>query len=124
MKTTLVALLLTFSSTVFARQYIQCSTMDSNSTDVMVVNLQTEQGGTLFISSGMQNDESERLLVNIEFDKIEKKHHVYKVVGEAGEGFVKVPSEAIGKSSNFVMVDLSFNSYYFTFSCFARIYND
>jgi hypothetical protein len=71
MKFLILALALTFSSTSFARQYIQCSELDINSTEVMVVNLPTEKGGTLFLSSGMQNPEDERLLVDIQLEKIE-----------------------------------------------------
>src|SRR6476659_714794 len=120
MKMTLFALALTFSSTVFARQYIQCSTKDMYSTDVAVVNLTTEQGGTLFISSGMQNPEDERTVMNISFDKKEKNYHVYKLNGV--EGFVTVPSNAISKSSDFVEVNLTFGPYFVEYSCFSRIY--
>lgn len=123
MKSLILALALTLSSTAFARQYIQCSVM-GDSTDVAVVNLQTEKGGTLFISSGMQNSEDERLLVKIEFDRIEGAHHVYKVVNENRDGYVAVPSNVIGKSSDSLIVDLSFAGYSFEFSCFSRIYND
>lgn len=124
MKAALIALSLLASTSVFARQYIQCSIADTHSTDVMVVNLQTEEGGTLFLSSGMQNPEDERVLVKIEFDRIEKNKHFFKVVGEVGKGEVAVPSNVIGKSSDFFMVDLSFAEYSFEYSCFARIYND
>ena len=124
MKTLVLTLALLISSTAFGRQYMQCSSTDTYSTDVMVVNLQTTKGGTLFISSGMQNPEDERTLVNIELDKVEEGKHIYKVVNEAREGFVAVPSSVIGKSTDFVTVELSFNNYQFTFSCFAPIYND
>jgi len=69
MKTFILALALSLSTSAFARQYIQCSVLN-NSTDVAVVNLQTINDGTLFLSSGMQNSEDERILVKIEFDKI------------------------------------------------------
>lgn len=124
MKSFLLALALVLSNAAFARQYFQCSVTDINSTDVMVVNLQTEKGGTLFLSSGMQNPEDERILVNIEFEKVEGKKHIYKVVNENGEGFVSIPSEVIGKPSNFVMIELSFATFNFEYSCFTRIYND
>lgn len=124
MKTILFILALTLTSTAFARQYFQCSVADVNSTDVMVVNLQTIEGGTLFLSSGMQNPEDERVLVNIEFDKIEGKKHIYKVVNENGNGYVSIPSEVIGKSSDFVLIELAFATFNFEYSCFTRIYND
>lgn len=123
MKNLIVLLALTLSTSAFARQYIQCSVL-GDSTDVAVVNLQTEKGGTLFLSSGMQNPEDERILVNIELDMIEGKNHVYKVVNENGEGQVSVPSDVIGKSSNNLVIDLSFSGINFQYSCFSRIYND
>jgi hypothetical protein len=122
MKTFIIALALSFSSIVSARQYIQCSSYES--TDVMVLNLQTIQGGTLFLSSGMQNPEDERLLVKIQLDSVANHHHIFKVIDEAGAGLLRVPSSVIGKSSNSFLVDLNFANYNFTFSCFSRIYND
>lgn len=122
MKSLILAFALSLSTSAFARQYIQCSTVDTS--DVMVVNLQTTKGGTLFLSSGMQNPEDERILVNIEFDKVQNNHHIFKVVGEVGEGSVAVPSNVIGKSSNSFLVDLMFADYNFSYSCFSRIYND
>lgn len=123
MKTLILLFVTLFSSQVFARQYIQCSSLDMNSTDVMVVNLTTPQGGTLFISSGMQNPEDERTLVNIELSEVEDGSHIYNILGE-NSGFVVLPSDAIGKSSNYLRVELNFNRSQIGFSCFARIYND
>lgn len=123
MKSLILAFALTLSSTAFARQYIQCSVV-GDSTDVAVVNLQNENGGTLFLSSGMQNPEDERILVNIEFDKIEKNHHIFKVVNENGTGSVAVPSEVIGKYSDYFRINLSFANYSYDYSCFSAIYND
>lgn len=123
MKSFFLLFVVFFSSQVFARQYIQCSSLDMNTTDVMVVNLKTEQEGTLFISSGMQNPEDERLLVGIKFSKISDGNHVYNIQGDI-PGFVVIPSHAIGKSSNSLDVDLNFNGMEINFLCFARIYND
>ena len=123
MKTLILALALSLSSSAFARQYIQCSVL-GDSTDVAVINLTTEKGGTLFISSGMQNPEDERILVKIQFDGIVGKNHLYKVVDENGAGHVEVPSAAIGKATNFLMVDLVFAGYNIQYSCFSAIYND
>ena len=123
MKSLILALALTLSTSAFARQYIQCSVV-GNSTDVAVVNLQNAEGGTLFLSSGMQNPEDERILVNIEFDKMDKDHHIFKVVNENGEGFVAVPSIVIGKYSDYFQISLSFAGHFFNYSCFSSIYND
>lgn len=124
MKSLILAFALSLSTSAFARQYIQCSSTDRYSTDVAVVNLTTVQGGTLFISSGMQNPEDERTLVKIAFDKIQGANHVYKIVDAPVEGYVTVPTNAIGKYSNFLMVDLKFGSYFVEYSCFSAIYND
>ena len=123
MKTLFFLLALSLSTSVFARQYIQCAVM-GESTDVAVVNLQTEDGGTLFLSSGMQNPEDERILVNIKFQMIEGTNHIYKVINENGEGSIEIPSSAIGKSRNDLMIDLVFSGLTFQYSCFSRIYND
>lgn len=123
MKSLFLVLALSLSSTAFARQYIQCNIL-GNSTDVAVVNLATPTTGTLFLSSGMQNPEDERVLLKIAFDKIEKNHHIYKVVSEYGAGSVSVPSDMIGKSTNSMVVDISFVGVGSAYGCFSRIYND
>lgn len=124
MKAMFALLVLTLSTSVFARQYIQCSSSDMNTTDVMVINLQSPQGGTLFLSSGMQNPEDERILVKIAFDRVEKDAHIYKVVDEVGTGYVAVPTAGLGKNSNYLPVFLQFASANIQFSCFSRMYND
>ena len=123
MKSLILAFALSLTTSAFARQYIQCSTL-GDSSDSAVVNLPTVNGGTLFISSGMQNPDDERLLVNIALEQIENGKHVYKVINENGEGFVSVPSAVIGKSANSFSVELTFAEYSFSYSCFSRIYND
>ncbi len=122
MKYLLLIATLAFSSSAFARQYIQCSSTDLSTSDVMVVNLQTEEGGTLMISPGMQY--GEYLLVNIAFSHEEEGQVFYKVIDEAGVGYVSVPTEVLGQSSNSFRVELHFASYHVPFSCFARIYDD
>lgn len=122
MKAYILALALFASTSAFARQYFQCSSMDMNSSDVMVVNLATKDGGTLMVSPGAEYDE--RVVVKIKFDKVEDNKHVFKIVDETNSGSVAIPSEVVGKSVNSVNVDLAFGNYQFTFSCFARIYND
>jgi len=121
----LLALVVLFSATsAFARQYIQCSTMDYNYSDVIVVNLQTTEGGTLFISSGMQNPDEERLLMNIKKDTVTAGKVSYKIVSDGYQGEVVLNSADIGKSSDYLVADVRINTYAGKFSCFARIYND
>jgi hypothetical protein len=121
----ILALTVLLSTQAFARQYIQCRVADLDSTDVMVVNLQDPgKQSTLFISSGMQNPEDERMLLNIEFTRIDNNHHIFKIVNEEGKGNVAVPTEVIGKNSDFFKVDLNFAEYSFEYICFSRLYND
>jgi hypothetical protein len=124
MKTLLLLALTLVSSQVFARQYIQCSVSDMSATDVMVINLTSPQGGTLFLSSGMQNPEDERLLVKIVLDRREGDKNIYKVIDEAGSGFLSLPIESMGVASDYFEVNLSFDKFNFDFSCFSRLYDD
>ncbi|MFY7994581.1 MAG: hypothetical protein ACOVP4_14885 [Bacteriovoracaceae bacterium] len=124
MKSLLAFVVLLSATSAFARQYIQCSSLDYSTTDVAVVNLQTTKGGTLFISSGMQNDESERTLVKIQKEKTSQGKVYFKIVHDGVKGHVVLNKADIGKSSDLVVVDLDFNGYLVNFTCFSRIYND
>lgn len=124
MKAFIVVALLLASSVSYARQYIQCSDRNIYSTEVAVVNLVTEAGGTLFLSSGMQNSEDERILLQIAFDKAEDGFHFYKVINNAYAGSVRLPSDVVGKRADFLIVDVNYASFSISYSCFARIYND
>lgn len=121
MKTIILLAGLLLTNFAEARQYIQCGIM-GDTTDVAVVNLTTEKGGTLFLSSGMQNPETERVLVKIALSKIENGKHIYKVVDEKGEGFAIIPSEFIGKAAKFFTVELAFANLSFEYGCFSAIY--
>lgn len=123
MKYLILGLCLIFSSSVFARQYFQCSVLEPNMTDVMVVNLISEKKGTLFLSSGMEND-NERLLFDIELSRVEKNYNVYKAANDSIEGELFVPKHSIGKPLSRVDLEVIFSRYNFTFSCFSKIYND
>lgn len=123
MKHLFLLILLTFSYSTFARQYIQCSIV-SDTTDVAVVNLTTPATGTLFLSSGMQNDESERILVNIAYDRTEVDQTYFKIHSDMGEGQVTIPSKVINKSFDSFLINVAFANLQFDYFCFSRIYND
>ena len=124
MKKLLFLSLVLFSQLAMARQYFQCSSVDIGATDVMVINLTNKETGTLFLSSGMQNPEDERVLVNISLNKKEKGLFTYRIVSDYAQGELNIPEAAIGKSIDYVLVDLKINNFYMSYSCFARIYND
>ena len=122
---TLFTILLTLTSlTAYGRQYIQCSTTDQDYSDVMVVNLTTSKTGTLFLSSGMQNPDEERILLDISFDKAEEGNFIYRITPREKEGTIRVPEAIIGKRSNSFLIDLVFAGYMVTFNCFSRLYEE
>jgi hypothetical protein len=123
MKFFVLAIALIAYSSAWARQYIQCSIL-AETTDVAVVNLETNKTGTLFLSSGMQNPEEERILLNIELDKSENGFDRFKILNSNIDGNVSVPSEVIGKSSDSLIIHLVYGNLEFDYSCFSRIYND
>lgn len=108
------------STSAFSRQYIQCRAEDHDATDVAVLNLQTEEDGTLMISPGVEYDE--HILMNIAFDKIENSKHYFKLEGR--DGHVSLPSEMVGKSTNQLKIDLDYSGYKISYLCFSRIYSD
>ena len=115
--------ILLVSMPTFARQYFQCSSMDAYPL-VMVVNLTTVKEGTLFISSGMENPETERRLFNISYSKTKAPYRIYNLNEEGLSGEILIPSQVIDKSSDNVTLELKSNVYSGNFSCFSRIYND
>lgn len=123
MKSIVLALALTLSTSAFARQYFQC-TVVGDSTDVAVVNLQTINNGTLFLSTGMQDPYDDRILLNFQLAQVSASHHIYQVIHEASEGFLWIPSNAIGRSSDRMTIDLKFAGHNSSYICFSRIYND
>jgi hypothetical protein len=123
MKKMILAALIFASHQALARQYIQCSIL-SDSTDVAVVNLTSESKGTLFLSSGMQNPEDERILVDLQIDKKSNNKHYFKIINANTEGFISIPSSVIGKATDGFLVELSFAHYQFDYACFSRLYND
>jgi hypothetical protein len=123
MKKLLLTAMILVSHQVMARQYIQCSIL-SDSTDVAVVNLASSTRGTLFLSSGMQNPEDERILMNLELDKKSENKHFFKIVNAGAEGFIAIPSNVVGKSNDSFVVELTYAQYNFEYGCFSRLYND
>lgn len=124
MKSLLALVVLLAATSAFARQYIQCSSTDIYTTDVAVLNIQSKNTGTFFISSGMQNDETERALFKIEGAKEKGDKVVFAISHKYGKGEVSIAKADIGVSSNFVQVEAVINGIPSSYSCFSRIYND
>jgi len=120
----IASLLVLFSANAFSRQYIQCSNLDEMNSTAIVVNLETEDRGTLFITSGMENPEEERSLTQIKLRNISSGFHQYVSLNAQGDTEVIIPSQIINKSSDSLNIELSVNQYSFRFSCFSRIYTE
>lgn len=120
MKFLLFSLLLTPS--IWARQYIQCADSQGSSL-VSVVNLPTQEAGTFFISSGMENDESERLLCPISFKHFESNQVVYSL-SEKCEGEISFDQDLLGIVTNYLPLSISLNGIMANMICFSRIYQD
>ena len=124
MKLFIFFLCLLFSIPALSRQYFQCNIIEEGRTDVMVINLQTSLDGTIFLSSGMQNNETERMKAKLEFEKFENGLKFFKIHDKDLYGFVAIPMEFLGKNSNSIDIDVFINGYQAFFSCFTRIYHD
>jgi hypothetical protein len=123
MKSIVFAALFLASQAALARQYIQCSIL-SDTSDVAVVNLTSSTKGTLFLSSGMENPEDERILVDLELDKKSENKHFFKIINAGAEGFIALPSNVMGKSSESFVLELAYGQFNFDYACFSRLYND
>lgn len=119
---------ITFTSSAFARQYIQCG--DRTSWDGAVINLNGENS-TLFMTNGVHLPDEDRvdMLKDLFFDSQDENHMIYTTEGKIKD-FVKVPVEVIGKySSSFevIMGHLNTENGYTrerVMYCFSAIYND
>lgn len=124
MKSLIALVVLLITSSAFARQYIQCSSTDIYTTDVAVLNLETKNTGTFFISSGMQNDETERALFQIQGAKEKGDKVVFSITHQYGKGEVTMAKADIGVSSNYIEIKAVIEGIPSTYSCFSRLYND
>jgi hypothetical protein len=122
MKKLVILFSLIFSPLSFSRQYIQCSSPDTYSSEVIVVNLINEKEGTLFYASGMENPEDERLLFDIKFDSTALNWNQYLFANNNLSGMVRVPTAIINKVSDNLTVELQINGANLEFNCFSRIY--
>lgn len=122
----LISLLL--SSSVFARQYIQCG--DRNSWDGAVINLD-EDNSTLFMTNGVHLPDEDRveMLKDLFFDSKDQTHSTFITNQGKIKDYVKVPNNKLGKySSSFEVIMGHLNtennySYERVMYCFSAIYN-
>ncbi len=128
MKSLIIILAITLSSSAFARQYIQCG--DRTSWGGAVINLNGENS-TLFMTNGVHLPDEDRIdmLKDLFLDSQDATHMIYTTEGRIKD-FVKVPNEVIGKySSSFEVIvgHLNTENGYTrerVMYCFSAIYND
>ena len=109
---------------LFARQYMQCSRLDYNGTDGMVVNLTSEKEGTLFLSLGMDEDNGpQEYLYNISLGNEEGNYNLYNVENEEGL-LLRIEKQNLGQEFDKGTVALRVNGSFFQFRCFSRMYQD
>lgn len=128
MKSLIILFSITLSTSVFARQYIQCG--DTTSWDGVVINLNDTQS-TLFMTNGVHLPDEDRLdfLKDLFYQGNTETHAVFNTEGEVKE-VVSVPLEVIGKfSSSFEVIfdhirQSDGYSYQRVMYCFSAIYKD
>lgn len=122
------ALLLSFSAQ--ARQYIQCASLDINSWDRMVINLNDSES-TLFMTNGVHlpDEDQLRILKPIHFVESNDQVTVYQARDQYTQETLRIPTEWVNRASTFFYVDVELLSLVdgrkesFKVSCFSSIYD-
>lgn len=100
MKTLLVAALFCLTGVAHAHQYIQCaSATDLESTNRTVINLAGKKS-TLFMTTGLQDPEEQRILKSIKYIGTNGKNTIYQAQDDFSIETIAIPTALIGKSSN------------------------
>lgn len=89
-----------------ARQYIQCSQVDSDSTDRTVINLDGDRS-TLFMTTGADDPDELRILKSIQLISSDTNETIFQSSDAYSIETVKIPTEFIGQASNRVTASLS-----------------
>lgn len=121
--------LLTFSSLSFARQYIQCSSLNPNSWDRMVINLNGENS-TLFMTNGVHQPDEIRVLKQLFYIETNETSTIYKTQDTHVIETVTIPNEFINVYSNYFLVNINMErvsdgiSRNFDVSCYSALYDN
>ena len=129
MKLFLLTVFFTFTSMAEAHQYIQCSNVDMNSDDRAVISLNGAKS-TLFMTSGVADPDEVRVLKSISLLGVKGDKTIYQAQDDQTIETVIIPSEIIGKNSNYFSLTINLSSLDGTYkvseemSCFSSLYND
>ena len=126
MKKGLIALLLVFSQSIFARTYIQCNSLDFDDL-YMVINL-SKVRNTMFVTQGMQNPLPNNVVRKLYIIDENETHHVYRSSDENNQMFiVEIPNNAIEvRNNNFTITATPYgeNEQGLDFSCFNNLFDE
>lgn len=126
MKKGLIALLLVFSQSIFARTYIQCNSLDFDDL-YMVINL-SKARNTMFVTQGMQNPLPNNVVRKLYIIDENETHHVYRSSDENNQMFiVEIPNNAIEvRNNNFTITATPYgeNEQGLDFSCFNNLFDE
>jgi hypothetical protein len=129
MKLSLIAVLACFTSLAHAHQYIQCSSIDPQSSDRAVISLNGVKS-TLFMTSGIDDPEEVRVLKSISLLRVEGDKTLFQAKNDESIETVILPTAIIGKSVNHFALTLNLSSIDGSYkiseemSCFSSVYND
>lgn len=125
MKVFAIIALIIFSTTSYARQYIQCS--EDSTTNRIVINLNDEQS-TLFLTNGVHLPDSQRALKNLYYLSTQDHYVLYETDEGNSKETVFIPKDKIGVISNSFKVKLQSELvlkttvYEVELSCFSNIF--
>lgn len=127
MKFIFILLVLVFSITASARQYIQCS--DSNSFDRFVINLDSDQS-TFFYTNGVHlpDDSQIRSLTELSFDRETNESQIFVTSLHSSNLFIEIKKSDLDISSNYLEIDFDFinrdgeSIKNFSVACFSSIH--
>lgn len=128
-KLALIFALLTFSSMSFARQYIQCASLDANSWDRMVINLNGDKS-TLFMTNGVHLPDEIRVLKELVYAETNETSTIYKTQDSPIIETITIPNEFINVYSSYFLVNVNMErvsdgySQNFDVSCYSALYDD
>jgi hypothetical protein len=111
-----------FSLNTFAhnRQYLQCTSLDDFWYGIAVVNLYSDDSGTLFLSAGMETDDY--VLADLIFTKSENSFLHYQAIAQnriQQEVTFLFPENFRGIDASRVDFTLLFPNYLLSYRCFS-----
>ena len=126
MKKGIIAFLLVFSQSIFARTYIQCNSLDFDDL-YMVINL-SKVRNTMFVTQGMQNPLPNNVVRKLYFLEENDTHHVYRSSDENNQMFiVEIPNNAVEiRNNNFTVTATPYgeDEQGLDFICFNNLFDE